>query len=183
MLSIQYRFLYHIFLTRMDPVPVEDVYGFLGSNAVLRGSDAVCVNATFRCTDPLPPCRSLLGFDFPSLWEITKNYHGKCHQGAWLVASATSATIALTNDAAEAIAGAIYKIYATSDIWYVNISKSFAAAFSVSGTKSPDTVSYWVEHLTPARLCCATPTSVERQTLWKLKNLLQLLSIDTLNHH
>ena len=97
-----------------------------------RGSDAVCVNATFRCTDPLPPCRSLLGFDFPSLWEITKNYHSKCHQGPWLVAFATIATIALTNKAAVAIAGAMYKRYTTGDIWYVSIGEYFCTAFSVS---------------------------------------------------
>jgi hypothetical protein len=126
------HFFCHNLLTRMDPVPVEAVFGFLGSNAVFRGSDAVCVNATFHCTDPLPPCRSLLGFDFPSLWEITKNYHGKCHQGLWLIAFATIATMALTNKAAEAIAGAMYTRYSTGDIWYVSIGESFFTAFSVS---------------------------------------------------
>ena len=129
---IPHLFLCHILLTRMDPVPVEAVFGFLGSNAVFQGSDAVCVNATFRCTDPLPPCRSLLGFDFPSLWEITKNYHSKCHQGPWLVAFATIATIAFTNKAAEAIAGAMYKRYSTGDIWYVSICGFLFTGFSVS---------------------------------------------------
>lgn len=112
----------------MDPVPVSQIFGFLGSKAVFQGSDAVCANATFSCANPLPPCQILVGFDFPSLWEITKNYYEKCPHGQWLVKSATNSTIALSNKAAEALVGAKFKTYPAADIWYVPCRESLFIA-------------------------------------------------------
>ncbi|KAH9223586.1 hypothetical protein DL95DRAFT_517706 [Leptodontidium sp. 2 PMI_412] len=76
---------------------------------------ACSLNSTviYDCVNPYPNCTNTAGFQFESLWIITKAIYDSCPNDTRLFQS----TEALTQEACEVFAGRSWTVYPKGDIW------------------------------------------------------------------
>jgi hypothetical protein len=118
-----------------------------------------CLEVTsFNCSDPVPHCVYSPGFNFTALWDITVDYWKLCPDGEWLYKRNETSpgavpynTASLTNAACKAIAGADWKPYPASDIWYRLTTWKFPLLQLVSNSPRPP-LGFWVEAFSIAHL-------------------------------
>jgi hypothetical protein len=115
-----------------------------------------CLGAVFNCDDSAPACHNSARFDFPTLWNVTDQYHEQCPRGPWLFKGPGEVDVprdkaSLTNHICELIAGSAWKRYPYADIWYRLTTWKFPLFQLISNSPRPP-LGFWEEAFTIVHL-------------------------------
>ncbi|KAG4438394.1 hypothetical protein IFR05_006100 [Cadophora sp. M221] len=83
------------------------------NNSVVLPACSLNSTAIYDCANPYPNCTNAAGFQFTSLWIITKAIYDSCSNDTRLF----EGTEALTQEACEVFAGSSWTVYPKGDIW------------------------------------------------------------------